>query len=263
MDLQLKGKSVVVTAASKGLGKATALEFAKEGAYVLISSRSERDLQAAVEEIKEHSGNERVDYTVCDMTKPKQITQLAEKALEWNGTIDVLINNAGGPPAGVFDDFNDEDWQQAFELNLLSFIRTIRAVLPSMKEQKEGRILNIASSSIKQSLDNLILSNTFRAGIVGLSKSLSQELAPENILINTVGPGRIATDRVAQLDEKRAGKLGLSVEELKEKTEKNIPMRRYGEPEEFAKTLVFLASSQNTYLTGQALVVDGGLVKAL
>ena len=164
MDLQLHGKSVVVTAASKGLGKATAMEFAKEGAHVLISSRSERDLQAAVEEIKEQSGNERVDYIVCDMMKPKQITQLAEKAFHPNGTIDVLINNAGGPPAGMFDDFADEDWQKAFELNLLSFIRTIRAVLPSMKEQQEGRILNIASSSIKQSLDNLILSNIFRAG---------------------------------------------------------------------------------------------------
>ncbi|WP_082236089.1 SDR family oxidoreductase [Halobacillus massiliensis] len=263
MDFHLKGKSVIITASSKGLGKATALEFAKEGAHVLISSRNEEELQAAKAEIQEESGNNHVDYAVCDVTKPEQIKQLVQKAVEWNGTVDVLINNAGGPPAGTFDQFSDEDWQGAFELNLLSFIRTIREVLPSMREQQNGKIINIASSSIKQTLDHLILSNTYRAGIVGLSKSLSQELAVDNILINTVGPGRIATDRVAQLDEVKAGKLGVSAEEVKEQAEKSIPMGRYGEPSEFAKTVVYLASGANTYLTGQALVVDGGLVKAL
>ncbi|UOQ43321.1 SDR family oxidoreductase [Halobacillus salinarum] len=263
MDLQLSGKTVIVTASSKGLGKAAALEFAKEGAHVLISSRNEQELKKTSEEIVSQSGNDNVVYEVCDVTDPTQIKRLVEKAVTWNGSVDVLINNAGGPPAGTFDDFDDEEWNQAFELNLLSFIRTIREVLPSMRKQQEGRIINIASSSIKQSLDNLILSNTFRAGVVGLSKSLSQELAPDNILINTVGPGRIATDRVAQLDEKRAGAYGISVEEVREQAEENIPLGRYGDPEEFAKTLVFLASGQNTYLTGQSLVIDGGLVKAL
>ncbi len=263
LDLNLKGKSVVITAASKGLGKATALEFAKEGARVLLSSRSEDELQKAQKEIREISGNTHVDYIVCDVTDPEQIKRLAQTAVEYNGTIDVLINNAGGPPAGTFDDFEDQDWNRAFELNLLSFIRTIREVLPSMKKQQSGRIINIASSSIKQTLDNLILSNTFRAGIVGLSKSLSQELAVDNILINTVGPGRIATDRVASLDEKNADKLGVTPEEIREKAEQSIPIGRYGEPEEFAKAVVFLASGGNTYLTGQSLVIDGGLVKAL
>ncbi|MGP4061049.1 SDR family oxidoreductase [Halobacillus litoralis] len=263
MDLQLKGKSVVVLASSKGLGKAISTEFAKEGAHVLISSRSSEELQTTAAEIKEVSGNQQIDYQVCDVTKKDDIEQLIQKAIDWNGTVDVLINNAGGPPAGTFDQFSDEDWQKAFELNLLSFTRTIREVLPSMKEQQQGKIVNIASSSIKQTLDNLILSNTFRAGIVGLAKSLSQELAGDNILINTVGPGRIATGRVAALDQKRADKLGTSVEELKKKTEQSIPMGRYGEPEEFAKSVVFLASGANTYLTGQSLVVDGGLVKAL
>ncbi|GGC99781.1 3-oxoacyl-ACP reductase [Thalassobacillus devorans] len=263
MDYQLQGKSVIVTASSKGLGKATALEFAKEGAHVLISSRNEEELQAAKKEIQEVSGNNHVDYGVCDVTDASQIKQLIQKAVDWNGTVDVLVNNAGGPPAGTFDKFTDEDWQGAFELNLLSFVRTVREVLPSMREQQSGRIVNIASSSIKQTLDNLILSNTFRAGIVGLSKSLSQELAGDNILINTVGPGRIATDRVAQLDEKRAEKLGITAEEVKQQTEQSIPIGRYGEPEEFARAIVFLASGANTYLTGQSLVVDGGLVKAL
>ncbi|MGP4069909.1 SDR family oxidoreductase [Halobacillus sp. B29] len=263
MDFQLKDKSVIVLASSKGLGKAISTEFAKEGAKVLISSRSEEDLAKAKAEIQEVSGNPNIEYQVCDVTNKTQIEQLVQKAVELHGTVDVLINNAGGPPAGTFDDFSDEDWQQAFELNLLSFTRTIREVLPSMKEQKSGKILNIASSSIKQTLDNLILSNTFRAGIVGLSKSLSQELAPDNILINTVGPGRIATDRVASLDQKRAVQAGISAEEVREKAEQNIPIGRYGEPEEFAKAVVFLASGANTYLTGQSLVIDGGLVKAL
>ncbi|MFQ3544698.1 SDR family oxidoreductase [Halobacillus rhizosphaerae] len=263
MDLQLQGKSVVVMASSKGLGKAIALEYAKEGARVFISSRNEEALKQAQTEIKKESENPNVECMVCDVTRPKQIEQLIESAVKNHGNIDVLINNAGGPPAGVFDDLSDEDWQRAFELNLLSFTRTIRAVLPSMRKQESGRIVNIASSSIKQSLDNLILSNTFRAGIVGLAKSLSQELAGDNILINTVGPGRIATDRVASLDEKRAGQLGISIEALKKQSEQSIPMGRYGEPEEFAKAVVFLASGANTYLTGQSLVIDGGLVKAL
>ncbi|MFC7062397.1 SDR family oxidoreductase [Halobacillus seohaensis] len=263
MDLQLKGKSVVVLASSKGLGKAVSTEFAKEGSKVLISSRNQEELEKTKAEIQEVSGNPNIDYQVCDVTQADHIKQLIEKAIDLHGTVDILINNAGGPPAGTFDHFSDDDWQNAFELNLLSFTRTIREVLPSMRKQQEGKIINIASSSIKQTLDNLILSNTFRAGIVGLSKSLSQELAPDNILINTVGPGRIATDRVANLDEKKADKLGVSSEELRKKSEQSIPMGRYGEPEEFAKAVVFLSSGANTYLTGQSLVIDGGLVKAL
>ncbi|WP_226580755.1 SDR family oxidoreductase [Halobacillus litoralis] len=263
MNLHVEGKSVVVLASSKGLGKAIALEFANEGAHVLISSRNEEELEKTKAEIQETSGNTNVDYQVCDVTKHEDIRQLMQRSVDLYGKIDILINNAGGPPAGTFDQLEDADWQKAFELNLLSFTRAIREALPSMREQKEGKIINIASSSIKQSLDNLILSNTFRAGIVGLSKSLSQELAGDNILINTVGPGRIATDRVAALDAKRAEKLGTAVEDLKETTEQSIPLGRYGEPEEFAKAVVFLASGANTYLTGQSLVIDGGLVKAL
>lgn len=263
MDLKLQGKSVIVAAGSKGLGKATALEYANEGAKVVISSRNEEELAKAVEEIKEKTGNEAVRYQVCDITNYDQIKLLVHNTVTWHGTVDVLINNAGGPPAGGFDKFTDEDWQKAYELNLLSFIRLIREVLPHMRKNGEGKIVNLASSSIKQTLDNLILSNTFRAGIVGLAKSLSQELAKDNIMINTIGPGRIATDRVASLDEVRGSKLGLSAEEVREQTEKNIPIGRYGEPEEFAKMVVFLGSGANTYITGQSLVVDGGLVKAL
>lgn len=263
LNLHLKDKSVVVTAASKGLGKATALEFARERASVLISSRNEEELRRAVIEIKEETGNEQVEYMICDITQPESIKQLIKKSVDLYGSIDVLINNAGGPPAGSFDSFEDDGWQHAFELTLLSYIRTIREALPYMREQGGGHIVNFASSSIKQPLDNLILSNTFRAGVMGLSKSLAIELGKDNILVNTVGPGRIATDRIEELDQMRANKLEISKEALVEKTEAGIALGRYGKPEEFGRTVVFLCSGANTYLTGQSLLVEGGLVKAL
>ncbi|MFC4557622.1 SDR family oxidoreductase [Virgibacillus kekensis] len=263
MDLKLKAKSVIVTAASKGLGKATALEFAKEGAHVLISSRDASALKKSADEIIKETGNEQVHYTVCDMKKPEDIKAMVEYAVSVNGPIDVLVNNAGGPPAGTFSDMTDEEWYHAFELNLLSFVRTTREVIPHMKKQGGGHIVNLASSSIKQSIDNLILSNTMRPGIVGLAKSLARELAPNNILVNTVGPGTIETDRIQELNEKRAEKSGKSADEVKQEAIKQIPMKRYGEPVEFARAIVFLASGANTYITGQSLIVEGGAVKAL
>lgn len=263
MDLDLKGKSVIVTAASKGLGKAAALEFAREGAKVLISSRSEEALQKTVDEIKDTTGNTNIDYIVCNMKDAQEIKQLVEKAVSLNGTVDVLINNAGGPPAGSFLDMTDEDWQHAFELNLLSFVRTIREAVPFMKKRGAGHIVNLASSSIKQSIDNLVLSNTMRPGIVGLAKTLAQELSEDNILINTVGPGTIETDRITELNQVQADKLNKTAEKVRNEAEGEIPMKRYGQPEEFAKAIVFLASGANTYITGQSLIVDGGQVKAL
>lgn len=263
MDLGLKGKSVIVTASSKGLGKAVAKTFAEEGAHVFISSRNETLLKSTAEEIIQATGNENIHYVTCDLTNHDSIKQLVERVVTLHGTVDCLVNNAGGPPAGGFEQFSDEQWQKAFELNLLSYIRMIREVLPWMKKKQNGRIVNIASSSIKQVIDNLILSNTFRAGIAGLSKSLSTELAKYNILINTVGPGRIATDRVRELDSIRANELNISLEEQVKKMESLIPMKRYGTPDEFAKVVVFLCSQANTYMTGQSLIIDGGMVKAL
>lgn len=263
MDLNLKGKSVIVMAASKGLGKAVATEFAREGAYVLIGSRNEETLRSSVEEIKKETGNPNVDFAVCDMKNADAIKRLVEKAVAWNGTVDVLINNAGGPPAGKFLDMEDEDWYHAFELNLLSFVQATRAVVPYMKKQKQGHIVNLASSSIKTTLENLVLSNTMRPGIAGLAKTLSQELGGDNILINTVGPGTIETDRILELNQVKAEQQGETAEAIKQQAEQNIPMKRYGVPEEFAKAVVFLASGANTYITGQSLIIDGGLVKAL
>ncbi|WP_424475269.1 SDR family oxidoreductase [Oceanobacillus kimchii] len=263
MDLGLHGKSVIVAASSKGLGKASAKQFAAEGAKVIISSRNQEELEKAQDEIRSVTGNHNVNYIVCDITNPTSVRELVLKTIELNGTVDVLVNNAGGPPAGNFDSVSDEDWTGAFELNLLSFVRLIREVLPHMRKQGSGHIVSIASSSIKQPIDNLILSNTFRAGIIGLAKSLSQELAPDNILINTIGPGRIGTDRVKHLDEFVAEQQDISYEDVKSKAESSIPIGRYGKPKEFANLVVYLCSGANTYITGQSLLVDGGMVKAL
>ncbi|MDN7243233.1 SDR family oxidoreductase [Planococcus sp. N028] len=263
MDLGVKGKVVVVMASSKGLGKATAMEFAKEGATVIISSRSQDALEQTKNEIQQRTGNDDVHVRVCDMAKERDITLLFQFVIQKFGRIDVLINNTGGPKAGGFSSIDDTDWYNAFDRNLLSYIRTARAVLPHMKKQQFGRIINISSSSTKEVIDGLILSNTFRAGMVGFSKTLAREVASDNIMVNTIGPGRIATDRIAELNQIAADRQQVPIEKIIQKSESEIPIGRFGEPEEFAKIVVFLASSANSYLTGQSLVIDGGLLKAL
>jgi len=261
MELGLKNKTVIVTASSSGLGKATALEFCREGANVMLFSRSEEELVKTQKEIKDMTGKEPL-YTVGDITNYDDIKSLVKNTVEAFGDVYALVNNTGGPPAGNFDNFDDEAWQKAYELCLLSYIRTIREVLPYMKKNNQGKIVNFTSSSVKQVLENLILSNTFRMGVVGLSKTLSQELGKYNILVNVVGPGRIGTARVEYLDRIRAERAGITVEELRKETSKNIPLGRYGTPEEYAKLTVFLCSPANTYITGQIILVDGGMVKA-
>ncbi|GAA4708675.1 SDR family oxidoreductase [Brevibacillus fulvus] len=262
MDLQLTGRTAIVLASTKGLGKATALALAAEGAKVAISGRDEAALAAVAEQIERISGQAPLAIRT-DVTKAEQIEQLVKETAERFGSVDILINNAGGPKAGTFDQMSDEDWQNAFELNLLSFVRAIRAVLPYMRKQQFGRIVNFASSSFKQPLDNLILSNTFRTGIIGLAKTLSSELGPDGILINTIGPGRIATDRVASLDQLKAQQEQTTMDQVRTQIEQTIPLGRYGQPEEFARVATFLASPANSYVTGQALLVDGGMVKAI
>jgi 3-oxoacyl-[acyl-carrier protein] reductase len=258
----LGGRVALVAASSKGLGRATAEQLAAEGAQVMISGRDEGELEAAARDIGKKTGT-KVAYTVADVTRGSDVEDLVRQTVECLGGPDVLITNAGGPPAGNFDRFEDSDWQNAFELNLLSVVRLVRAVLPHMRERGYGRIINFTSSSMKQPLENLILSNVFRTAVLGLSKSLSVELAPDGILINALGPGRIATARLASLDKSRAENMGVSVEEVRSRSEAQIPLGRYGEPEEFARVAAFLASEANTYVTGQALLVDGGMVKAL
>ncbi|SDO33523.1 3-oxoacyl-[acyl-carrier protein] reductase [Paenibacillus sp. yr247] len=262
MDMGLNGKCAFVAASSKGLGKACAIELAREGTNVMLSGRNEAELQKVKQEIQEIAAG-KIDYVVCDISKSENIKQAIQTTVNKFGTIDILINNAGGPPTGSIDKLTDEDWYNAFDLNLLSYVRFIREVVPYMKEQKSGRIINLASSSVKQPIPGLLLSNTFRTGIVGLAKTLSIELAPFNILVNTVSPGRVATDRIHELDAIKAKQLGVSIEQVREDSEKTIPLGRYGKVEEFGKVVAFLASSASSYITGSSMLIDGGMVKSL
>lgn len=262
MDLGLQDKGVLVLASSSGLGKACAMEFAKEGARVMMFSSNKEKLEEAAAEIRETTGNAHIHTFAGDITKAEAIEQLVAEASRKLGRIDALVNNTGGPPAGGFGQFDDGAWQRAFELTLLSFVRSIRAVLPHMRKLGGGRIVNCTSSSVKQVIDNLLLSNTFRMGVVGLSKSLAAELAKENILVNVAGPGRIGTDRTRHLDTIKAEKLGVPRETVEAQSRALIPLGRYGTPDEFARLVVFLCSEANTYITGQTILVDGGLVKA-
>lgn len=261
MELNLNGKTALVVASSQGLGFAIAERLVKEGANVMISGREEDKLKQKASQL-EALGSGKVSYQETDITKVEDIKRLVSKTVEAFNTIDILVNNAGGPPAGSFEDFSDEQWYAAFELNLLSYVRMIREALPYLK-QKGGKILNIASSSIKEPIPGLILSNTYRTGLVGLAKTLASEFAPYNILINTIAPGRIATDRVRHLDQVNADKQGMKIEEVEEKMKSAIPLKRYGTPEEFANVAAFLLSDANTYMTGSSFLVDGGMIKSI
>ena len=260
MDLQLTGKIALVAASSKGLGKAIAGQLAAEGCDVMLTSRDAEQLVLTREQLLPEARG-RLESCVCDLTRVEEIRALVAATRERLGPIDILINNAGGPPGGGFDQVDDADWQAAFELNLLSYVRLIRETLPDLK-RTGGRIINVTSSSIKQPIPGLILSNAFRMGILGLAKSLADELAPDNILVNTVAPGRIATDRTAYLDQLKADRRGISKEQVTAESLQNIPLRRYGEPAEFARVVCFLASGASSYVTGSTLMVDGGMVKS-
>ncbi|KKI93890.1 3-oxoacyl-ACP reductase [Bacillus sp. SA1-12] len=261
MMLEYHRKNALIIASSQGLGKAIAKKLAEQGVNVMISSRNEEKLKLVKSEL-ERTAKGKIHYKACDIKDKDDIKLLVEATVSEFGSIDLLVNNAGGPPAGTFEEMTDNDWQHAFELNLLSYIRIMREVLPYMK-LKGGKIVNIASSSVKEPIPGLILSNTFRTGIVGLTKTLATEFAPYQILINTVAPGRIATDRVAFLDEKAAEKQGVSIEDIEEKMKSLIPLGRYGEPEEFANYVSFLLSDANSYMTGQTFLIDGGMLKSI
>lgn len=262
MELGLDGKIALVAASSKGLGRAIAEALASEGARVMVSGRNEDSLENTARDIVHRTGAE-VDYCAADITLASGVEKLCAHTAERFGGVDVLIGNSGGPPAGAFDDFSDGDWQKAFELNLLSVVRLIRGTIPLMRGGGQGgRIVNIASSSIKQPIEGLVLSNAFRAAVAGLSKTLAAELGPDGILINTVGPGRISTERSEEIDRATAQRSGVTAEEVREQVEASIPIGRYGEPGEFARLVVFLASPANTYVTGQSLLIDGGMVRA-
>jgi 3-oxoacyl-[acyl-carrier protein] reductase len=263
MDLGLKGKVAIVGGASKGLGKAVALGLAEEGARVVIAARNVPALESARDELEKKTGAE-VLALAADLSKPDDIDRLVRSALARFGGVDVLIANAGGPKAGRFKDLAPADYQAGIELSLLGTIHLCRAVVPSMRERGGGRIINIASTSVKEPIDGLMLSNLARAGLVGFAKTLSFELARDNILVNTLCPGVIYSDRVLEMSAIKAKEQGITVEEhLRNKAQRDIPMGRIGEAREFADVAVFLASGRASYVTGTVIQVDGGMVKSL
>ena len=262
MDLGLKGKVAIVVAASKGMGKASAMGLAAEGARVTMCARTEADLLVAASEIREKTKAE-VLALPADVTRLADIQRVVAKTVDAFGGVDILVANAGGPPPGGFDQMTDADWQAAFELNLLSTIRLIREVLPHMRRKRWGRILSIQSSSVKQPIAGLILSNGIRPGVAGVSKTLAAELGKDNILINTVCPGRILTDRLRSHMGGRAKQMGKTFEEYLPQLTADIPLGRVGSPEEFANMVVFLASERASYVTGATIQVDGGLIRSI
>lgn len=262
MDLNLKNKVAVVTAASKGLGKAVALELSKEGAICLICSRDSNQIENAAKEITTITGN-KVIALPCDVTKPEDIALLEETTLQHYDRVDILFTNAGGPPAGFISDFSSPDYQKALELNLMSAINLIYAFLPVMQKQQYGRIIASTSITVKQPLDNLVLSNVSRVGVVAFIKSIANQFGKYNITANAIAPGYILTNRLKSLIELKAQQENTTYEKALTKFALEIPLQRIGTPEEFAALVAFLASEKAGYINGQTILIDGGMYKGL
>jgi 3-oxoacyl-[acyl-carrier protein] reductase len=265
MNLKLIDKVALVLASSKGLGFACASGLYEEGANVIICSRSEENLKLAkskIEKLNSKNSNNKVFTIVADLNYENQIQSLVKKTLEEFGKIDILVHNAGGPPSGPIDKITKDDWKNSIDLNLLSFIRITDLIIPFMKKQRFGRIIAITSISVKQPLNNLVLSNTTRLGIVGFAKTLANEYGNHNILVNVVCPGPTLTHRMKELINKTVQDTGKSYEEVEKTWIEPIPLGRLGKPEELANLVVFLASEKASYITGTVIQVDGGFIKS-
>jgi 3-oxoacyl-[acyl-carrier protein] reductase len=262
MDLGLQGKVALVAAASKGLGRAVAEELAAEGATLVLCARGEEALQETCAAIRAATGVP-VLGVAADVSKPAEVARLVQAAMEQFGRIDILVTNAGGPPAGTFDTLTPDMWQAATQLLLTSVVELTRAVLPGMKERGWGRILNVTSISVKQPVANLMLSNSLRAAVTGMARTLATEVAPFGITVNNILPGYTRTDRVVGLADATAAKEGISAAEATARWEAEIPMRRLGEPREFAALAAFLCSERASYITASSIAVDGGWIRSL
>jgi 3-oxoacyl-[acyl-carrier protein] reductase len=262
MDLGLRGKTAVVAAASQGLGKAIAWELAREGARVALCSRDETRIQAAAQAIREDTGAEVLPF-VCDLTRAEEVAAFVGGAVEALGSIEILVTNAGGPPPGAFDEVDDDAWYRTYDLTYLSAVRLIREALPHMKETGYGRIVVMTSISVKQPIQDLILSNATRLGVVGMAKSLVPDAGRYDITVNVVCPGYIGTARTKELFAARAKREGSSPETVEEDLLRIVPLGRMGEPREVGALVAFLSSERASYLTGNLIQIDGGLYRGV
>ena len=262
MDLGLKNRVAIVTGSSQGIGKAIAYGFAKEGANVTICARTEDTLKATSKEIETMFGTEVLAFP-ANLKVKENIQAMVKATANKFGRIDILINNTGGPPSALFHETTDKDWQETFDSLLMSVIDCCREVIPHMKANKWGRIINMTSFVAKQPAERLVLSNAIRAGVLGLTKTLSNELAEYGILVNAVCPGWTLTDRVERLAESKAEKTGQDYEAIISEWTRSIALNRMAQPEEIANLVVFLASEKASYMTGAVVQVDGGAIKSL
>jgi 3-oxoacyl-[acyl-carrier protein] reductase len=262
MDLGLRNRSVIVAASSEGIAYASAQKFAAEGARLAMCSRDSQKLNAAADEIRARYAVD-VIAEPLDVTDANAVQNFVEHVGEHFGTIDVCVTNAGGPPPKMFLETTTEEWQRAIDLNFMSIVHFARAVVPYMQRNKWGRIITITSITVRQPVSDLIYSNAVRAGVLGLIKSLSNEFGKDGITVNNIGPGYTATARLNQLVEKRALELGVSEKDYFDRLGADAALKRVGEPDEVADAIVWLASDRASYITGQTLLVDGGLYKGL
>ena len=262
MNLGLEGRVAVVAAASRGLGHAIALELATEGASVCMCARSPDTLEAARAAIAATTGAE-VEAVAADVSELSGIKLLADHALAHFGRVDILVTNAGGPPAGTFEAHAWPAWERAVQLTLRSAVELTRAVLPGMKERHWGRIIHVNSIAAKQPVENLMLSNSIRAAVAGFARTLANEVATFGVTVNSVLPGYTRTERVESLAQSTGAKEGIAPAEVSARFEREIPMRRLGDPRELAALVAFLASERAGYTTGQSIAVDGGWIRAL
>lgn len=262
MDLGLTNKVALVTAASQGLGFAVAKELAQEGASLIICARHKDTIASAAAAIK-NSTKAEVLPVAADLCDPADLEHLVTAGVHRFGNIDILVNNTGGPPAGLFENLSRDQWEGATRSMLMSVLDLTRFVLPEMKKNRWGRILNITSIASKQPVDNLILSNSLRAAVTGFAKTLANEVARDGITVNNILPGYTRTERVEQLAVTIAENEGTTPDEARSRWEAEIPMRRLGDPREFAALAAFLVSERASYITGSSIAVDGGWIKSL
>ena len=261
MDLGLKDKRALVIGSSRGLGNAVALTLAREGCQVAINSRDESKIKAATEKIVSETGTQAYGFA-GDVSDASTADELVAQTVEALGGLDILITNAGGPPAGSFEAFDEATWQKAVDTSFMSHVRLIRAALPYLRKSSTPSVLTMTSYTVKQPLPNLVLSNSVRAATVGLTKSLALDLGKEGIRFNSILPGWTMTERVQELMAVRAKNNGTTVDEETAKQTSEIPLGRMGRPQEFANAAVFLVSPAASFIHGVALAVDGGIIKA-